>query len=98
MQSRRVIYAPDARQDRVRLAQWLTRQASSEVARRFDRRIREAIQRLEYASERGTVRDEETGLRVIGVLPTVSVAFSVGVDAVIVHRVLYNGQNWVPES
>jgi hypothetical protein len=29
-------------------------------------------------------------------LPTVSIAFSVTEDAVTVHRVLYNGQNWIP--
>lgn len=96
MQRRRIIYAPDARYDRVRLAQWLTRNASSAVARRFDRRIQDAVKKLEYASERGTVRHEAIGLRVIGILPTVSIAFSVSEDAVTVHRVLYNGQNWIP--
>ena len=95
MQRRRIVYAPDARLDRINIARWLTREASPEVARRFDRRIREAIQSLEYGSERGTVRDESLGLRVIGVLPTVTVAFSVGADAVTVHRILHNGQNWL---
>jgi toxin ParE1/3/4 len=96
MQRRRIIYAPDARYDRAKLAQWLTRNASSTVARRFDRRIQDAVKKLEYGSERGTVRDETIGLRVIGILPTVSIAFSVGEDTVTVHRVLYNGQNWMP--
>lgn len=75
-------------------ARWLTLRASPEVARRFDRRIRDAIQSLEYASERGTVRDENLGLRIIGILPTVAIAFSVTEEAVTVHRILYLGQNW----
>lgn len=96
MRKRRVVYAPDARRDRASIARWLTRQASPEVARRFDQRIRDAIQGLEYASERGTLRDDRLGLRLIGILPTVAVAFSVKEDAVTVHRILYHGQNWAP--
>jgi len=94
MRSRRIVYAPEARRDRENIARWLTQRASSEIARRFDHRIRDAIRRLEYASERGTVRDERLGLRLIGILPTVAIAFSVSEDAVIVHRILYQGQNW----
>ena len=94
MRKRRIVYAPAATRDRADIARWLSRQASPEVARRFDQRIRSAIKGLEYGSERGTVRDTRSGLRVIGILPTVSVAFSVGEDAVTVHRILSHGQNW----
>ncbi|ODT81069.1 MAG: hypothetical protein ABS76_13315 [Pelagibacterium sp. SCN 64-44] len=94
MRRRQIVYAPDARQDRVNITRWLTLRASAEVARRFDHRIRNAVHSLEYASERGTVRDDHLGLRIIGILPTVSIAFSVTEDAVIVHRILYLGQSW----
>lgn len=33
-----------------------------------------------------------TGIRVIGILPSVSIAFVVSGDEVVVHRVLYGGQ------
>lgn len=98
MRRRQIVYAPDARRDRASIARWLTLRASPDVARRFDHRIRDAIRGLEYASERGTLRDERLGLRLIGILPTVAVVFSVTEDTVTVHRILYQGQNWTPSG
>ena len=95
MQRRRIIYAPDARYDRVRLGQWLTRNASSAVARRFDRRIQDAVKKLEYASERGTVRSNRPACYRHLADGQYRVQRNRGRG---VHRVLYNGQNWIPDS
>lgn len=94
MRRRRVVYAPEARRDLENIGRWLTLNASAAVALRFVDRVRHAIGKLEYASERGTLRDEQRGLRLIGILPTVSIAFSVEDEAVVVHRILHNGQDW----
>lgn len=96
MRKRRVVYSPAAQKDLVVIARWLALRASAQVARRFDTRIRDAVRTLEYASERGTLRDEQLRLRVIGILPSVSAAFSVEEDAVTIHRILSHGQNWAP--
>lgn len=96
MRKRWVLYTVPARDDLTNIGRWLARNASEAVARRFVGRIRLAIRELQYASERGTVREGGRGIRIIGILPTVGVAFSVDEDAVHVHRILHNGQNWLP--
>ena len=95
MRKRAIHYAPEARYDLVQLGAFLSRNVSAAVSRRFLTRIRAAIRKLEYASERGTIRVPDRGIRVIGILPTVSISFDVDEDTVTIHRVLYNGQNWV---
>ena len=95
MRKRAIRYATEAQYDLVHLGGFLSRNASADVSRRFLSRIRAAIRKLEYASERGTIRVPDRDIRVIGILPTVSVSFDVDEDTVTIHRVLYNGQNWV---
>jgi toxin ParE1/3/4 len=47
------------------------------------------------ASERGRVRDDiRPGLRVVGFLRRVTIAFAVGEAEVIILRVFYRGQDW----
>ena len=53
---------------------------------------------LEYGAERGTIRNAQRGIRMIGILPTVSVAFLVTEDAVAINRILYNGENWTSDD
>lgn len=40
------------------------------------------------------MRDDALQIRVIGILPTVAIAFTVEEDTVIIHRILHNGQDW----
>lgn len=98
MRKRGIRYSPEALHDLAQLGGFLSRNVSPAVSRRFLARVRAAIRKLEYGSERGTVRIPEKGIRVIGILPTVSVPFSVDEDTVIIHRVLYYGQNWMPDQ
>jgi len=98
MQRRIVGYSPAARNDLIRIGRWVARRTSGTVAKRFVARIRERIRKLDYAAERGTVREGTRNVRIIGILPTVAIAFSVEEDAVMVHRILYNGQNWVSDD
>ena len=94
MRRRTLRYSPTAIDDLRRIAVLLSRIASVEVSRRFLARIRERIRTLEYGAERGTIRNAQRGIRVIGILPTVSVAFVVTEDAVTINRILYNGESW----
>ena len=94
MQERAVILLDAARNDLANIEDWLCMQASSLVAERFTGRILDRLQTLRYGAERGTARSEIDGLRVISLLPTVSVAFVPTDDAVLVYRILYGGQDW----
>lgn len=94
MKRRSVRLAPAAERDLEALTDWLTEVASEDSALRYIRRVYERLETLADGSERGTIQNERTGLRVIGILKSVSVAFSVGQDTVDVQRVLYGGQNW----
>ena len=98
MRKRRIIYSLAAEQDQIDIARWLTQRASTAIARRFRQKIAKRIKSLEYASERGNIRERERGLRVIGILPTIAVAFTVEEDTVIIHRILHNGRNLEPED
>jgi plasmid stabilization system protein ParE len=96
MRRRTIRYSAAAIDDLRRIAALLSRVASVEVSRRFVMRIRQRIRTLEYGAERGTIRNAERGIRMIGILPTVSVAFLATEDAVAINRILYNGENWTP--
>lgn len=95
MRKRRVELSPEALQDMEAIGLWLTEAASSVVARRYLARLRKRLSSLAYGSERGTVHDNlSSGLRMIGITATVSVAFRVKDDRVTVLRVVYGGQDW----
>lgn len=94
MLGRSVRYAPAAERDLEVISDWLADATSEPAAIRYIRRIKQRIETLADGSERGTVRDGETGIRVIGILPSVSVAFFVEGDSVNIQRVIYGGQDW----
>ena len=96
MRRRTIRYSATAIEDLRRIAALLSRVASVDVS--FIVRIRERIRTLEYGAERGTMRNAQRGIRMIGILPTVSVAFLVTEDAVAINRILYNGENWTSDD
>lgn len=98
MRRRTIRYSTTAIEDLRRIAALLSRVASLDVSRRFVARIRQRIRTLEYGAERGTIRNAQRGIRMIGILPTVSVAFLVTEDAVAINRILYNGENWTSDD
>jgi plasmid stabilization system protein ParE len=93
MRRRKIELQEDARKDLIAITLWLREVASRSVASRYVGRIRKRIMSLQYGGERGTIRDDVTRIRIIGIMPSVSIAFTVDEDAVIVHRILYRGQN-----
>jgi plasmid stabilization system protein ParE len=98
MRHRRVILLASAETDLFAIEDWLTEVASAIVAERFVDRIVRHLEKLEYASERGTIRNENTGLRLIGLIDGISVAFIVDSEIVAIHRILYRGQNLRPDE
>jgi plasmid stabilization system protein ParE len=94
MKRRRVVLLDSAEADLTEIGIWLVEVASREVATRYIGRVWRRIQSLEYGSERGSIRNEVSDLRLIGIMPSVSVAFVVDDDEVAVHRVLYHGRRW----
>jgi toxin ParE1/3/4 len=98
MKRRKIVLLDSAEADISELGVWLVEVASRDVSRRYVSRIRRRIQSLEYAGERGTIRNEVSGLRVIGIMPSVSIAFVVEGDEVAVYRVLYHGRRWTDEE
>lgn len=94
MHKRRIVLLDSAYEDLGRLDDWLSEVASEIVAQRFVDKILARLQSLEDAGSRGTVRTELPGLRVIGLFRNITIAFVVGDNSVVVHRVIYGGQNW----
>ena len=70
-------------------------QVSPSFSKTYLGRVRKRIDTLAYGSERGTVREEAgVGVRVIGIMGPISVAFVVTDTRVVVLRILYRGQDW----
>ena len=95
MQRRQIIYLPTATDDLREIAAWIADRTSSDFAVDYVERIQQRIETLSYGSERGTLREDiRPGLRAIGLMKSVTLAFFVENDAVMIVRVLYGGQNW----
>ena len=93
MKRRMIVVSDSARHDLRQITLWLSQNASKQVAHRYVERIQKRIMQLEYGAERGTVRSTRSGLRLIGILPAVNLAFTVTEDTVHILRVLYGGQD-----
>lgn len=95
MRQRAIIYLPRANRDSRAIAVWIAEKTSDSFAAAYAERIVERIESLAYGGELGTLRDDvRPGLRVIGLMKSVTVAFFVEDDAVMVARIFYGGQNW----
>lgn len=71
MRTREVRIAPSAERDLERLTDWLADVTSEAVALRYISRIHDRLDKLSIGSERCTIRDDNTKLRIIGILPSV---------------------------
>ncbi|WP_306462317.1 type II toxin-antitoxin system RelE/ParE family toxin [Mesorhizobium sp. M7A.F.Ca.MR.362.00.0.0] len=72
--------------------------AGNVTAIRYIERNEAYCQGLDYASKRGTRRDDlRPGLRVVGFERRVTVTFTVESDQVVIFRVFYGGANWEDE-
>lgn len=95
MRLRRIAYRPSARGDLRAIGRWFTVRVSREFATSYLQRIRGRIDTLSYGSERGRLRsDLRKGLRIVAIMKSITVAFVVTDDTVIILRVFYGGQDW----
>ena len=95
MRRRGVVFAPEARDDLLRLYESIAKAAGVSVALAYIERMETYCLGFDIASERGHTRDDiRAGLRIVGFERRVTVAFSVEDARLTILRVLYGGQNW----
>lgn len=92
---RSVALSPEAETDLVALYDWIAERASPDTALGYIDRLESYIRGFDYASERGTLRNDiREGLRTVGFERRVTIAFNVTAQEVIVLGLFYGGQNW----
>lgn len=91
---RKVVFTPEARDDLIRLYDYIADHGSPERAARYIRRIENLCMSLTRLPERGTLRDDlRPGLRVIGFGRRAAIAFRVNAESVAILRIFYGGRN-----
>ena len=95
MKERRVLFSPESATDLMELYEWISAEASPEVAMSYLERVEEFCGRLSMGSERGHRRDDvRPGLRILGFERRLTIAFAVDDETVTVLRVFTAGKNW----
>lgn len=95
----RVHFAPEARDDLLRLYDFVAQQASASRAIAYLARIEAFCLGFEQFPQRGIARDDILpGLRVVGFEKRVTLAFHIAKDAVVFDRVLYGGRQFPTED
>lgn len=98
MKSRLVELSGEALLDLQRIYDRVAEDSSHVTARRYTDRITDFCERLDLASERGTLRNEvRPGLRTIGFEKRVTVAFVVEPESVVILRIFHGGVDWERE-
>lgn len=95
MKRRDVVFSPEAQDDLFALYEWISIKAGSGIALGYIGRIETHCNTFDFASERGTARDDiRPGLRIVGFEHRLTIAFIVSDTTVTVLRLFYGGQNW----
>lgn len=95
MKGRTVAFAPEARDDLVKLGDWIAERAGAQVALNYIERVMTYCASFETSGERGQRRDDlRPGLRVVGFERRIAIAFTVSSTEVTILRFYYGGQNW----
>ena len=98
MKRRHVVLLPEAQADLLWIYDTVAHASSNLTAIRYIERIERFCLGLDYASERGTRRDDvRPGLRIVGFERRLTVAFAIDGDQVAILRVFYGGANWEDE-
>ncbi|MBN9217841.1 MAG: type II toxin-antitoxin system RelE/ParE family toxin [Mesorhizobium sp.] len=98
MKRRHVVLMPEAQADLRWIYDTIASAAGNATAIRYIERIEAYCGRFDYASERGTRRDDlRPGLRVIGFERRLTLTFAVEPDQVVIFRIFYGGANWEDE-
>jgi toxin ParE1/3/4 len=91
---RRVVFSPEARDDLLRLYDYIANNAGPPRAIAYVERIEAYCRRFEVAAERGTRRDDiRPGLRIVGFERRVTIAFHADVRTATIDRILYGGRD-----
>lgn len=95
MKRRTVVFAPEARDDLVKLGDWIAERADVETALNYVERVMTYCAGFGTSGERGRRRDDlRPGLRVVGFERRIALAFTVSPTEVTILRFYYGGQNW----
>lgn len=98
MKRRRVVLLPEAQADLRWIYNTVDQAAGPVTAMRYIERIETYCRGFDYASKRGTLRNDlRPELRIVGFERHVTVAFAVTADDVVVLRLFYGGANWEAE-
>jgi toxin ParE1/3/4 len=91
---RKVIFAPEARDDLFSLYSYVANQSGPEIAIGYINRIEAYCLRFDVAGERGTRRDDlRPGLRIVGFERRITIAFHVDPQTVTIDRIFYAGRD-----
>lgn len=89
-----LFFSQEAQNDLLDLYDFIAGRDGESRALGYIERIEEWCESLRIFPQRGTSRDDiRPGLRIAGFERRVTVAFAVGVDSVIILRVLYGGRD-----
>lgn len=95
MKPRDVVFAPEARDDIIKLYGDIADAAGAAVAMSYLQRLERYCQGLSHASMRGHSRDDiRPGLRIVGFEQRITIAFSVDDRTVTILRLFYGGRDW----
>lgn len=95
MKPREVIFAPEARDDLIKLYGDIADAAGTAVAMGYLERLETYCRGFSHASMRGHSRDDiRQGLRIVGFERRVTVAFSVDEESVTILNLFYGGRDW----
>lgn len=94
-----VHFAPEARDDLLKLYDFIAEQAGASRALVYLRRIEVFCLGFEQFPQRGIARDDILpGLRLVGFEKRATLAFHIADDRVVFDRVLYGGRQFPPED
>jgi toxin ParE1/3/4 len=92
----RIVFHPQAERELIELYDFIEARAGSPRAATFISGIQDFCLGLSAFPQRGTARKEFSGIRIIGYKRSVSIAFSVKPDSVVILGIFYGGQNITP--
>ncbi|RWM21350.1 type II toxin-antitoxin system RelE/ParE family toxin [Mesorhizobium sp.] len=93
-----VVFHPQAKVELEELYEHISERASPAIAWSFVAGIRDHCRSLSTFPARGTERTEiKPGLRIVGYRRTVSIAFAVENERVLILGIFYGGRNITPE-
>lgn len=92
-------FAPEARDDLLKLYDFIATQSGAARAIAYIERIETFCLGFEHFPQRGVTRDDIlVGLRLVGFEKRITLAFHIAGDTVVFDRILYGGRQFPPEE